>query len=216
MNKHSVVYTRVSTDSQDEASQLSAIDRWLETNPQDNIKRLHDTKSGKNMARPGIKHVIRLIEAGRVSKLIFWRLSRLGRNVSDILKFLNICVENNVELIALAEKIDLGSAFGRAMVTIMAVFDQLQREIISENTKEGIAAYIDAHKNDPNFRFGGAVYKEWFSQKTRDLAPAVMELHKQGLGHVKINKRLGLSKKTILKIIKLNGIIPQNKIRDAG
>jgi len=65
-------------------------------------------------------------------------LDRLSRNVKDIYEFLDLIKDSQVEFISLTEGFDTTTPMGRAMLGIAAVFAQLTRETIAENTKNGL------------------------------------------------------------------------------
>lgn len=212
MAKLCAVYIRVSTLQQITDSQEHAIDRWREKNDDPDIENYVDKASGKDQNRPEFQRLKKDIEDGKVAKLVFWRLSRLGRRTIDVLQFLNLCVANKVELVSLADNIDLGTAFGRAMVAVMAVFDEMTRDIISENTIAGMAAARERNKDNPNWRIGSPRPRGSFGKRTKNLAPAVMQMRANGESIRNIAKELKLAKKTVEKIVKLEGKIPASKL----
>lgn len=125
-------YARVSTDDQDLALQKRA----LEAYGVDFI--FSENKSGKTMNRPGLKRAIKIMRPGDV--LVVWKLDRLGRNLMGVLEMVEMLASTHIELVSLTEKFDTTSPMGKAFMQIALVFAELERNMISERTKAGIAA----------------------------------------------------------------------------
>ena len=74
--------------------------------------------------------------------LLVSELSRLGRSVSQIIFLIEKLIAKKVRLVAIKEGIDLlGKADlqTKVMITLFSLFAELERDLISERTKEGLA-----------------------------------------------------------------------------
>ena len=70
--------------------------------------------------------------------MIVYRLDRLSRSQRDTLYLIEeMFLPNNVEFISISETIDTSTPFGRAMIGVMSVFAQLERETITERLRSG-------------------------------------------------------------------------------
>lgn len=99
--------------------------------------------SGASLNRPGIQKVIKDAKEGIISKVIVWKLDRLSRSQKDMLVILeDVFLANDCNFISMMEAFDTSTAFGRAIVGILAAFAQLERENIKERTAMGRAAKI--------------------------------------------------------------------------
>jgi DNA invertase Pin-like site-specific DNA recombinase len=79
MQKHIAVYVRVSSKKQDTRSQEPDLKRWVEAYAASiNVRWYRDKVTGKTMDRPGWNRLEADIAAGKVCKLVVWRLDRLG------------------------------------------------------------------------------------------------------------------------------------------
>ncbi|WP_432663768.1 recombinase family protein [Wukongibacter baidiensis] len=92
--------------------------------------------SGTNMDRPQLERLLGFLED--IDIVLVYKLDRLSRSQKDILhlveeKFL----ANGIDFVSIMESFDTSSAFGKAMIGILAVFAQLERETIIERTKLG-------------------------------------------------------------------------------
>jgi site-specific DNA recombinase len=88
--------------------------------------------SGKDTNRPAFQRMHRKIKAGYISKLIVYRLDRLSRSLKDLALFMDFLREKGVEFFSVTEHFDTSTPMGRAMFSIMGVFAQMEREVISE------------------------------------------------------------------------------------
>ena len=105
--------------------------------------------SGASLDRPGIKEVINDVRTHLVRRVIVWKLDRLSRSQKDTLIMLeDVFLANNCNFISMMESFDTSTAFGRAIVGILAAFAQLERENIKERTTMGRQARLaDGHYN---------------------------------------------------------------------
>ena len=94
--------------------------------------------SGANMARPALTSLIKAVKSHKVDKVLVWKLDRLSRSQKDTLNLIeDVFLANGVDFISMNENFDTSTAFGRAMVGILAVFAQLEREQIKERMAMG-------------------------------------------------------------------------------
>jgi len=126
-------YMRVSTDDQDFNLQEDALKRY----PVDFI--FSDKMTGATMDRPGLKRAVKVMRPG--DKLVVWRLDRLGRSTMGVLDAVQSMEQAGIKLVSLTESIDTETPMGRMFLTICAAFAQMERDLISERTKAGIAAH---------------------------------------------------------------------------
>ena len=126
-------YARVSTDDQDLALQRKALEAYG-VDPCDIIE---DHASGGTMKRPGMRNLLRVMRPG--DTVVVWKLDRLGRTLTGVIETAENMARQDIQLISLTEKIDTSSAMGRAFFQIALVFAELERAVISERTKAGIA-----------------------------------------------------------------------------
>lgn len=126
-------YMRVSTDDQDFKLQQDALERA----GVDFI--FSDKMTGATMDRPGLKRAVKVMRPG--DKLVVWRLDRLGRSTMGVLDAVQSMERAGIKLVSLNESIDTASPMGRMFLTICAAFAQMERDLISERTKAGIAAH---------------------------------------------------------------------------
>jgi site-specific DNA recombinase len=160
MKKRVFIYVRVSTTEQAEegyslGEQEERLIKYCEAMGWEVIKVYVDPGySGGNMERPGLKEMITEIENGNADIVLVDKLDRLSRSQFDTLYMIQkIFMPNGCDFVSRAESFDTSTPFGRAMIGILAVFAELERERIKERMKEGKAGRAKEGK----YR-GGAYY----------------------------------------------------------
>ena len=78
MDKETALYLRVSHRDQSHASQLPDLERWAEAHD-GRVVWFKDTFTGRTMDRLGMDRLLTELQAGRLSRIVVWRLDRLGR-----------------------------------------------------------------------------------------------------------------------------------------
>ena len=133
------LYTRVSTDYQFEEgysldAQEEKLKKWCELKDYDSFKVYPDGGwSGSNLKRPKMQELIDDIKHHRVKAVVVYKLDRLSRSQKDTLYLLeDVFIPNNVDFISLNENFDTSTSYGRAMIGILSVFAQLERENIRD------------------------------------------------------------------------------------
>ena len=94
--------------------------------------------TGADTHRPGLRELIRAVEDGRADKVVVYRLDRLSRSQKDTLYLIeDVFLKNNTDFVSMSENFDTATPFGRAIIGILAVFAQLERETIKERMTMG-------------------------------------------------------------------------------
>lgn len=97
-----------------------------------------DTISGTKAKRPGLDDCLQALRDG--DTLIVWKLDRLARSVSSLIKLLEHFKEREINLSSLTEGIDARTAGGKLMLHLLCVFAQFERDLIVERTCAGLQA----------------------------------------------------------------------------
>lgn len=102
------------------------------------------TKAGKKRP-PQLARAIERLDNGEADALVVARLDRVSRSVGDFASLLDhasSCVgigKKSWELVLLDPRVDTSTPYGRAMCGVASVFAQLERELIGQRTREGLA-----------------------------------------------------------------------------
>lgn len=96
--------------------------------------------SGSSLERPGIERLMAGVEAGKYDVVLVYKLDRLSRSQKDTLYLIeDVFMANGVDFVSMQESFDTSTIYGRAMVGILSVFAQMERETITERTLMGRA-----------------------------------------------------------------------------
>ena len=97
-----------------------------------------DKASGSNSQRKGLDDCLNYLRKGDV--LVVLDLDRLGRLASDLIKLIDELAEKDIGFKAINSPMDTTTPAGRAFLQIQAAFAEMERNIIRQRVKEGIAA----------------------------------------------------------------------------
>ena len=92
--------------------------------------------SGKNTERPAFLKLMNDIRAGKIGKVYVYRLDRFSRSVADFGNLWEVLQANHVEFVSVSENFDTTTPMGRAMLHIIMVFAQLERETTAERVRD--------------------------------------------------------------------------------
>ena len=141
MERIEAAYARQSVEKKDSLSIKAQLEICKKASANEGIKTYQDRGySGKNIDRPGFQRLLRDVRAGKVSKLYVYRLDRFSRSIADFGQLWTILKENDVEFVSVTENFDTSSPMGRAMLHIIMVFAQLERETTAERVKDNYEA----------------------------------------------------------------------------
>ncbi|WP_369282597.1 recombinase family protein [Oscillibacter sp. GMB15532] len=133
---YTAIYARQSLDKKDSLSIEGQVD-LCRAEAADEFKVYTDKGfSGKNTHRPSFAKLMKDVESGEVEKLVCYRLDRISRSIMDFGMIWETLNQNHVEFVSINEKFDTSTPVGRAMLYIIMVFAQLERETIAERVKD--------------------------------------------------------------------------------
>lgn len=125
-------YARVSTEDQNLTLQTDALTSA-------GCERVFtDKASGAISAREGLAKALSHAREG--DTVVVWKLDRLGRSVKGLVDLVTGLADRNVEFRSLTDGIDTGSPSGRFFFHVMSAMAQMERELITERTRAGLAA----------------------------------------------------------------------------
>lgn len=92
--------------------------------------------SGKNTKRPAFQAMMEDVKAGVISKIVVYRLDRFSRSLADFSNLWEELQRHKVEFVSVNETFDTTNPIGRAMLSIVMVFAQLERETTAERVRD--------------------------------------------------------------------------------
>jgi DNA invertase Pin-like site-specific DNA recombinase len=128
-------YARVSTEDQKLDLQTDALAREGVA-----ASRIYSDKAsgGPGVVRPGFAAAMKACRAG--DTLVVWKLDRLGRSLLEVLEVCQRLEKKGAGLRVITDKIDTTTAMGRFVLHILAALAEMERGLIVERTKAGLAA----------------------------------------------------------------------------
>jgi site-specific DNA recombinase len=96
--------------------------------------------TGGNMERPALKRLMADIDAGRVDCVMVYKVDRLSRSLLDFTQIMEALERRGVSFVSVTQQFNTTSSMGRLTLNILLSFAQFEREIISERTRDKIAA----------------------------------------------------------------------------
>jgi site-specific DNA recombinase len=96
--------------------------------------------TGGNMERPALTRLIDDIERGEVDVVVVYKVDRLSRSLLDFARLIERFEKRGVGLVAVTQHLDTSTSMGRLTLNVLLSFAQFEREIISERTRDKIAA----------------------------------------------------------------------------
>ena len=194
MTKHVAIYARVSTRNQDTRSQEPELNRWADAQDEPIVWH-RDQFTGRTMDRPGWQKLMRQIETGQVSKVVVWRLDRLGRTARGLTALFEQLNRAGVGLVSLRDGLDLTTPAGRLMANVLASVAQFETEIRAERILAGQAAA----------RANGKQWGGWQKGKARKVTDeqlsAVNSMATDGRTVAAMARATGLSRPTVYRIL---------------
>lgn len=148
------LYVRVSTTSQLEEG-YSVEEQKAKLESYCDIKDWHIYKvytdggfSGSTTERPALEQLIKDAQSKLFDTVLVYKLDRLSRSQKDTLYLIeDIFLKNNIEFVSLLENFDTSTPFGRAVIGLLSVFAQLEREQIKERMQLGKLGRAKAGKS---------------------------------------------------------------------
>ncbi len=165
------LYARQSLDKKDSLSVESQIEQCkLLLKSNDNFKVYEDKGfSGKNTARPSLTELLQDIKNKKVDTVIVYRLDRFSRNIVDFFNLYEVMKKHECEFISVSENFDTTSPMGRAMMSILITFAQMERENIQQRVKDN---YYYRISQDGRWAGGPAPYA-FINSRTQDGKPSL-------------------------------------------
>jgi len=179
------VYSRVSTDGQDPEVQLLALRSHAINRGWEIVDEFVDKGfSGAKERRPAMDRLMKEVWVGKFQAVLVWRFDRFARSVKHLITALETFRNLKINFISLQEQFDTSTPIGQAMFTIIGAMAQLERDIIRERVKAGLA-----RARERGVRLGRPTAEAQSGH--------VSALRKQGLSLGEIAQRLKCSRSTV-------------------
>lgn len=165
------IYCRVSQEKQELTQQIEACEKFCKYKGFDYVV-FFDIGSGKNMKRLQFLDMLNRIRAREFNGVVVFRFDRLGRNAREVVTLFEEFENKGIQLFSLNENIDTSTPAGRMVRDIIIRLAQLERENISEATKQRLQALKSLGKKlgrpagskDKKKRKKSGYYNRWLNK----------------------------------------------------
>ncbi|PFD98330.1 hypothetical protein CN288_21090 [Bacillus sp. AFS023182] len=190
-------YIRVSTPQQDYTFQKKEILTYCETNKIELLEEciFEEKQSEKNIEREQFQVLMQRLSPE--DTLIVYKLDRLGRNLSDMIRTHEKLIKNDTGIIAINDNSDTrkkDDMTTKVMVTILSLLADIERNYILERTQAGRIRYVEN---------GGKLGR--IPKINKSKTDLILELLDQGKTKQEISDFLNVDRTTIYRTLKRNG-----------
>jgi DNA invertase Pin-like site-specific DNA recombinase len=138
MARRAVIYARVSTADQNLSTQIHDLRQLAAQRGLEITHEYTDCISGARSRRPGLDELMHDARRGQFQVVLVWAADRMARSVKHFLEVMDELQRLNIEFVSFRENLDTGGPLGRAVVTIVSVVAELERNLIVERVKAGM------------------------------------------------------------------------------
>lgn len=195
-----VKYLRVSTLNQEQTRQ----DHQLEKLGIKFDKSYEDKITGKTKERPQLNKMLEEVQKGDI--VYCESISRLGRNLKDLIEIIDCLVNKGVRVVIVKEGIDTNSSTYKLLLAVFGGVAEMERETIQERTLQSIEALKEAKEQGEIKTRSG----KWFGreEKTVDQLPKEFKklydrMKRKDINKLEMAKILNCSRATLYRWIKL-------------
>jgi len=196
MTKRIAIYCRVSTGDQHADMQLAELREhatrrgWTVAG-----EYVDEGISGTKASRPKLDRMMADARRRRFDIVLVWRFDRFARSTGHLLGALDEFRNLGIDFVSLNESIDTTSPLGKAMFTIVSAIAELERSIIVERVRAGLARAKAKGK-----RLGRPRGTKIDAERARDLLSSGMSFRAvakaMGIGVGSVQRAAGLYRKT--------------------
>lgn len=192
--KRLALYCRVSSSDQDVDMQLQDLRRYAESRHFEIVQEFTDSGiSGASRKRPALDRLMDAARKRQFDAVAVWRFDRFARSTKHLLDALDEFRHLGIDFVSYQENLDTSSPLGEAIFTIVAAVAQLERNIIIERVRAGVA------KARPTRKYWGRVPIEVKEpKKVREME----RLRQEGKSIHAIAREVGLSSRTVWRVLK--------------
>jgi DNA invertase Pin-like site-specific DNA recombinase len=96
--------------------------------------------TGANLERPALRKLLVDIEAGRIDCVLVYKVDRLSRSLLDFARLMEIFERHEVSLVSITQPLNTTGSLGRLTLNILLAFAEFERLMISDRTRDKMAA----------------------------------------------------------------------------
>src|SRR5438034_9025448 len=96
--------------------------------------------SGGDLERPALRRLMKDIEAGKINRVIVYKIDRLSRSLFDFAKLADFFEKHRVGIVSVTQQLDTSTSMGRLTLNLLLSFAQFEREMIADRTRDKVHA----------------------------------------------------------------------------
>jgi site-specific DNA recombinase len=96
--------------------------------------------SGGNMERPAVQRLLADIEAGKVDRVVVYKIDRLSRSILDFARLADFFEKHDCSIVSVTQQLDTSTSMGRLTMNMLLSFAQFEREMVSDRTRDKMRA----------------------------------------------------------------------------
>jgi putative DNA-invertase from lambdoid prophage Rac len=186
------LYVRVSTADQRPDSQVGELELYCQARGYAHLRRFVEKESGAKVSRPQLDAMMAEIRAGKVARVVVYKLDRLGRSLTHLALILDELQRLGVSLICTSQGIDTSgdNPAGRLQLGVLMAVAEFERSLIRERVNAGLRAAK------------GRGIKLGRPSTLAEHKAEILQLKEQGIGLRETARRLGLPASSVAKVLK--------------
>ncbi len=197
-------YIRVSTEKQQAKNQRYEILNYADSKKLNIDKWFEETVSTKKkLSERKLSNLLEQLKEDDI--LIVSELSRLGRNLMEVMGILNVCMEGNVQVHTVKEQYELGNNINsKVLAFAFSLSAEIERQLISQRTKEALA-----RKKSEGFKLGrpkGSLSK---NVKLSGKEEEIKMLLDKKISYAGIGRILGVHRLTVKNFVESRKLLEQ-------
>jgi DNA invertase Pin-like site-specific DNA recombinase len=210
---NTVIYARVSSVGERQSTKRQVADLTDYNNRQgwtlQQVFEEHISGAKKNKDRIVLNECLNFCFDNDINLLLISELSRLGRNVDEVLSNIRLCKENHLNIFFQKEGFSIYGTDGKEnpyltiMIAVLGTCAQLERENIVFRLRSGLKQYVDKNMRETGKSGLGRHegYRKSKEQKQKEYRD-VLKLLRQGLSIRKVSKLTDVCERTVVRIKK--------------
>jgi len=164
--------------------------------------------SGKNLNRPGIQELLKLVRSGETNTVIVYKLDRLSRRTQDSLNLIEEFTKRKVDFHSISENVDTETPTGKFFLTVVSAISQMERDLIGERTADVLEMKKVKGEWVGRVPIGFRLRREGKGLQVDDeqmvTIAKVKRLRRKGLSIRGISEQVGVSKSSVQRLLKVH------------
>ena len=200
--KRAAFYVRVSTLDQNPQTQLRELREYVQRRGLTVVQEqeyVDHGVGGTKARRPALDRMLEDARRRRFDVLLVWSCDRLARSTKHFLQVLDELDSCGVQFVSLREAFDTSGALGRAFLGIIAVLGEMERALLIERVRSGMARARAEGRQIGRARLD--VNREQVIQDRRS-----------GMSLTQVAKKHGISRASVCRLMKEAGRTPERSI----